>query len=624
MKIYGGGGRRVTGRENRVAKPAAPDFSEKQYGEIHLDRRLLFDDTSDALWDEVDENSESFSELSEEVSTEELSTEDLSTEDDEISELLKDEDEPEDETSEELSEVEETETPSRGEAVHRVGALPTSNPPRPSAAKKQKASPAQASKPQQTVYRWVDDDDVVFTSAAQTESDSHAAASGSSRAVPKKRSAKRWPWVVSGIAAFCAFMYCFVVFFPTPYIRKWRDIWIETAMSTMTHQWLATAFFPKSLIDEVTYARYELEQYQKDMVSDKDLVKVTTGGYSGVVRDTTETTANPSVQSSEADPSASEMQTEVTQTTTSKVTASKTTKDTNARWLDPEDPLYLYFPEIEPSTFYDYAVENGDNIWDSDGFLFIDEADRDSKGTSIKTRNGDTVKALDTRNGILIINVTGDGFQGILAIVRNPAQVSLAVSRKYGSTGERIPSLCKNNNAILGMNASGFEDPDGKGNGGQAYGYVMSNGERYHKPERSDWFIIGFDYDNIFYTGKYSKLDRELRDAMEFEPLLINNGAVVCTKNDGWGINPRASIGQCADGSVLMLVINGRSAASMGCRCIDMADILYEYGGVQACTVDGGSSAVMYYNGRVITYPSGANKTEGRQLPDAWVVSKVS
>lgn len=608
MKIYGGGGRRVNGSETKVTKPETSEISENHSEGIKLDRRLLFDDTLDALWDEVNRDGGS----SAETSTNEP----------------------------DVPEISEPESPAKSEAhtapetpgVHRVGALPSYTP-RQSADKVHVTSAVQQ-KPAapKTVYRWVDDEDVVYTSSRQTDAPAaKAEAPAQKKPIYKaqKKRRKKWPWVVSIIAGLCAFLYCFVVFFPTPFVRKWRDIWIETAMSTMTHQWLATAFFPESLIDDVLSARYELQEYQKDMISDKDMVKITTAAISGVTRETATssgTTENSSAaQSSKSESAAatSEKKSETTQTTTLKSTAPKTTKDPNLRWLDPEDSLYLYFPEIEPSTFYDYAVKHGDDIWDKDGYLFIDKADRDSKGTTIKTKSGDTVKALDTRNGILIINVTGDGFQGILAIVRNPAQVSLAVSTKYGSVGQRIPTLCKNNNAILGMNASGFEDPDGKGNGGNAYGYVMSNGQRYHKPERSDWFIMGFDYDNILYTGKYSKLDRDLRDAMEFEPLLINNGKIACTKNDGWGINPRASIGQCADGSVLMLVINGRSASSVGCRCIDMANILYEYGGVQACTVDGGSSAVMYYNGRVITYPSGGNKTEGRQLPDAWVVSKV-
>ena len=42
-----------------------------------------------------------------------------------------------------------------------------------------------------------------------------------------------------------ASLYCIAVFSNIPFIKKWRDIYIETAMGTMTHQWLATMFIPR-------------------------------------------------------------------------------------------------------------------------------------------------------------------------------------------------------------------------------------------------------------------------------------------------------------------------------------------------------------------------------------------
>lgn len=45
--------------------------------------------------------------------------------------------------------------------------------------------------------------------------------------------------------------YVTVVYGNIPFVVKWRNIWIETAMTTDQHKWLATAFFPESLIDEV-------------------------------------------------------------------------------------------------------------------------------------------------------------------------------------------------------------------------------------------------------------------------------------------------------------------------------------------------------------------------------------
>ncbi len=45
--------------------------------------------------------------------------------------------------------------------------------------------------------------------------------------------------------------YTVFVFVPIPFVRKWRDIYIGTAMTTGDHQWLATYFIPSGIIDEV-------------------------------------------------------------------------------------------------------------------------------------------------------------------------------------------------------------------------------------------------------------------------------------------------------------------------------------------------------------------------------------
>ena len=46
-------------------------------------------------------------------------------------------------------------------------------------------------------------------------------------------------------------IYNFVVYTSVPAIKNLRDAYIEPAMSTMTHQWLAQWVFPESIIDEV-------------------------------------------------------------------------------------------------------------------------------------------------------------------------------------------------------------------------------------------------------------------------------------------------------------------------------------------------------------------------------------
>ncbi len=46
-------------------------------------------------------------------------------------------------------------------------------------------------------------------------------------------------------------MYLLFVFSNIPFIKYWRNIYIETAMTTGDHQWLATAFIPSHIIGEV-------------------------------------------------------------------------------------------------------------------------------------------------------------------------------------------------------------------------------------------------------------------------------------------------------------------------------------------------------------------------------------
>ena len=46
-----------------------------------------------------------------------------------------------------------------------------------------------------------------------------------------------------------------------------------------------------------------------------------------------------------------------------------------------------------------------------------------------------------------------------------------------------------------------------------------------------------------------------------------------------------------------MLVIDGRQVISMGATMQDLIDIMMDYGAVNACNLDGGSSTLMWYQG---------------------------
>ena len=112
--------------------------------------------------------------------------------------------------------------------------------------------------------------------------------------------------------------------------------------------------------------------------------------------------------------------------------------------------------------------------------------------------------------------------------------------------------------------------------------------------------FVGFNQDNVLVVAKTMTGDKAMelgiRDGCCFGPVLVMDGAVnEEAYNSASGYNPRTAIGQRADGTVLFVCIDGRQAGSLGGSYADIIDIMIEYGAVNACNLDGGSSTVMLY-----------------------------
>lgn len=100
---------------------------------------------------------------------------------------------------------------------------------------------------------------------------------------------------------------------------------------------------------------------------------------------------------------------------------------------------------------------------------------------------------------------------------------------------------------------------------------------------------------------------------------LIINGKPTIKKGDGgWGIAPRTAIAQRKDGTVLLLVIDGRQKDSIGATLKEVQDILLKYDAYNASNLDGGSSTTMYYQDRVVNKPS--DILGERAIPTAFIV----
>ena len=150
--------------------------------------------------------------------------------------------------------------------------------------------------------------------------------------------------------------------------------------------------------------------------------------------------------------------------------------------------------------------------------------------------------------------------------------------------------------------------------------------------------FAGFNQENILVVSQknLSKKEAEalgIRDGCCFGPVLLMDGEVnLEAYNNNSGFNPRTAIGQRADGAVIFVCIDGRQVASPGGTYADIINIMVEFGAVNACNMDGGSSSVMMYRDeRGLFGEAGAVtminnyallQSQSRRMPNFWMVRK--
>lgn len=349
--------------------------------------------------------------------------------------------------------------------------------------------------------------------------------------INEKEKPEKVKWKKSVIAFFifsltvllAVISYVTVLYGNIPFVVKWRNIWIETAMTTDQHKWLATSFFPERLIDEVMSKQVDIKD-----ISVTDI----------------------------------------------------------------------------------YGEENDDILGQAS--LVVGEPDK----------FGNEVFVNDKEQGVVILKVENSTFKAKLVLVDDPSRVVLSTTDYKHSRGEFICDYLEKENAIVGVNASGFADPGGTSLGGTVTGQCVSGGEYWGNYD-SKYTLVGFDNDNRLVVGGMDNWeDYNIRDGFQYRPSLIIDGVKVVDDSAGWGLQPRTVVGQSANGVVMLLVVDGRQVGySLGATMEDCADILLQYGAVTAGACDGGSSSVIAYDGEIINEPS-TNMPTGRYLPNAWVVKR--
>ena len=243
----------------------------------------------------------------------------------------------------------------------------------------------------------------------------------------------------------------------------------------------------------------------------------------------------------------------------------------------------------------------------------------DSNSNEIKIE----IPSENKKEEIKVDKITGRNYVGYVMTIPDASKVNLVDGRK-SNRGPKLSEIVKNNRAIAGINAGGFADDGGVGSGNVLCDATIINKKLLYGNKTSKYSLIGLSSDKKLVLGKYTyqqAMNAGIESAVEFGPYLIVNGKNQITNASSGGIHPRMGIGQKKDGTFIFVVVDGRQPGySIGTNLLEMQNIFNRYDAYNAANLDGGSSATMYYNGKVV------NKTSTpmgeRYLPNAFIVKE--
>ena len=443
---------------------------------------------------------------------------------------------------------------------------------------------------------------------------------------PRVKSVIKFLMAVNITIALTLSIYFLTVFTDVPVLSDARDLWIETAMTTMEHHWLATNFFPRWLVDRVMDKQVITDE---DTLSDPSLIHsyVASKGALNVHVDAT----GNNLSNGAGVISDIQVGTGSSDNQSGAASADKKASGSNTNRYQSENGTNFSFFSPATQSGASYQGFQLPDMGFFDGFDFypvqdIEDMLPDFPAVGDIDEFGNTVIVSDRDEEIYVVEIRKTGYTGRILFVPDPSRVVVRHTRKKNVQGEFIKSFLNEHDAIAGMNGNGFDDPEGHGKGGVIIGWSVADGVAWGSGAKSAYASIGFNDQHVLLAGTIKDFEaHSIRDLAQYGPSLIVDGKKLISGSGGWGLQPRSGIGQREDGTILMATFDGRQPGhSLGITAGEVADILVQYGCVNAGLCDGGSSSIMMYDGDVLGKPSTPMKDTGRYLPNAFLVLRKS
>ncbi len=198
--------------------------------------------------------------------------------------------------------------------------------------------------------------------------------------------------------------------------------------------------------------------------------------------------------------------------------------------------------------------------------------------------------------------------------VRNISSFRMGFGRGKFNTGWEDPEqFAQREHAILGFSGS-FNK-----------GLVIHNGVKTKGVEKSNiafrsGIVVVYQDGSVkiinrankesFNYDKENKLNGGIRHALQFGPVLVQNGKIP-EKLGTYTRQPRIIFGYCEPGHYIAVAVDGRTKKSIGMTEQEEAELMLSLGCTDAINLDGGYSTAMVFMGKTISVPAQFKDEDG-------------